>query len=200
MGEPRPVKIAITGRLGRGKDTIADMFMRLVPETHLTTRIAIADALKWEVAVMTHRHVGPAENLEQWYVRLRQDKELNGLSYQWWGEWRRRHCGIDYWLNHTQFVTRYNHATREMHNVVITDVRHLNEGLWAKQHDFFLVRIDGPCRVSSNRNRDHESERDVEKIPVHAVIRNGNDRTLDALYTAVCKLYNLQIAPFFGAL
>lgn len=194
-------KVAITGRFRTGKDTVAGLLGEQLGGN--ITRLAFADALKREVAEMTYGYV--CENLDTamgyevdvWEQRLRQDKHINGLAFQWWGEWRRQKFGLDYWINHSILAGQYARACDHEHHIIITDMRHHNEAQWCREHGFFLVRVEGPCRATNEqRDPNHPSERHVQDLDVHATIANTYGRL--ELHHAVQELFRKQVVPFFN--
>lgn len=188
-----PIKLAITGRFRRGKDTVADLIMQRLPDWDgALERLAFGDALKDEVSEMVHLYLGrdsPAYSraqiandgsfkyshvtLVQHLGWMKLNRAINGPGYQWWGEFRRRLYGEDYWLQHPLFVSNYMGAVLDRKHILLTDVRHFNEAEWCKKNGFYLVRIEGPCRASNEiRDPEHESERHIDKLPVDTVIYN----------------------------
>lgn len=198
-------KIALTGRLRTGKNTVANLLSSQMQGR--TEQLAFADALKRELAEMTFSYLSGQglqqtshsldDDFHRFTLDMLNERDVNGLGWQWWGEWRRRHDGEDYWVNHPALAGRYAQACGR-YNVIITDMRHLNEAEWCREHGFFLVRVEGPCRDDSEqRDPNHPSERDVDKIPVDTfVINNG---TLQELDTKVRGRLMPQIRRFFGA-
>lgn len=207
-----PYKVAITGEFRRGKDTLASMIEERLEGT--VTRLAFADALKRELAEMSFTYVrdsfdlgryyetidGPEYDsvLDEWEKIMRQDRAINGVGWQWWGEFRRRKDGEDYWINHYCLAGQYAHASDHGHHIIITDMRHHNEAKWCKEHGFYLIRIEGPCQVGGElRDSNHPSERHVRELEVHLVIQNTGG--LDALREKVASDLVGRLERFFDA-
>lgn len=198
-----PVKIAITGRFRRGKDTLAAMLQTLLITP--TTQLRFADALKTELAEMTLNYMKPPEYVtvvedgnmpmvavvpgghKAWNEYMRERRDINGLGWQWWGEFRRQTCGEDYWVKHPLFRQRYGEALLNIHNIIIADMRHHVEVDWCKRNGFHLIRIEGPCRTEGEaRDPNHASERYIDVLEVDAVVSNESSLTnLNTLARAV---------------
>jgi hypothetical protein len=204
-----PYKIGITGHFRTGKDTFADMLAEALSPP--TVKLHFADALKYEVANMLYDYTHPVrrdrivtgythqethQNLvSNFAAEMAEDRQLNGLAWQWLGEWRRQRTAPDYWINHYKFQDAYRTALTKGANIIISDMRHVNEAKWCREQGFYLVRIVGPCRAEGER-RDltHASEVHVDELKVHAVFDNsGNLDTLKSL--ALALRYHLESRP-----
>jgi hypothetical protein len=188
-----PYKIAITGHFRTGKDTFADMLVEALDPP--TVKLHFADALKYEVAHMLYDYRNPThrdhivtsgvhketylDSIANFAAEMAEDRQLNGLAWQWLGEWRRQKTDPDYWINHYKFQDAYRTALTNGANIIIPDMRHVNEAEWCRKEGFYLVRITGPCRAESER-RDpaHASEVHVDELNVDAVIGNYGSRNL----------------------
>lgn len=208
-----PIKIAIAGRFRTGKDTVADII-----EAHLTmqsgpgtvARLGFADALKYELSTMVANFTLPddlfVEEGSQMYALpsayeqheelMAQRRAVNGVGWQWWGEYRRRFYGEDYWINHSLFRARLEDAAYASKHIIIRDMRHHNEAQWTKQNGFYLIRVEGPRRSEDARAPDHPSERYVDELPVHCTIHNNG--SLYELGELVERLLKYSIAAFFA--
>lgn len=195
-------KIAITGEFRRGKDTLANLI-----ETHLegeATRLAFADALKRELAEMVYGYTcadlneAMGDDVDLWEQLMRKDRHINGVGWQWWGEYRRQKFGQNYWINHHGFLGRYARASDHEHHIIVTDMRHHNEAQWCREHGFYLIRIEGPCHtVGELRDARHPSEIHVPDLPVHLVVHNIGG--LDALRDKVADRLMPKLRSFFDA-
>jgi hypothetical protein len=202
-------KIGITGHFRTGKDTFADMLVEALSPP--TVKLHFADALKYEVAHMLYDYRNPAhrdgivtgythqetylDSIDKFTAEMAEDRQLNGLAWQWLGEWRRQKTDPDYWINHYKFQDAYRTALTKGANVIISDMRHINEAEWCREQGFYLVRIVGPCRAEGER-RDptHASEVRVDELNVDAVI--GNYGSLDRLrVTAQALLRHIDTSP-----
>jgi hypothetical protein len=204
-----PYKIGITGHFRTGKDTFADMLAEALGPP--TVKLHFADALKYEVAHMLYDYRNPAhrdriatsgvhqetylDSIANFTAEMAEDRQLNGLAWQWLGEWRRQKTDLDYWINHYKFQDAYRAALVSSSNIIISDIRHLNEAEWCRKEGFYLVRIVGPCRAEGER-RDptHASEVHVDELDVDGIIDNfGNLDTLESL--ALALLYHIKKRP-----
>ena len=183
-----PYKIAITGRFRTGKNTVANMLTDLLEGE--TTQLAFADALKVEAAnlLVKNEPASDKHSTTQIYqdVLNPANKYLYGTLFQFWGEYRRQTAGLNYWIEHPRLKYRYLYAVRREHNIIITDMRHLNEAVWCKSNGFFLVRVRGLSRSEDARSSAHASERDVESIIIDRVVDNTG--SLEELHRQVVLL------------
>lgn len=195
-----PYKIAITGRFRTGKDTLADILQELIEqEGGEVRRLSFAAALKSEVAIMMFDYLGKAGHEE--YLDFERtacsERHLNGLAWQWWGEWRRQHDGSDYWINHPLLQAKYDEAERLSRSIIISDMRHHNEATWCQEHGFYLIRVDGPCRAEGEvRDRNHPSEIHVDELPVDGVVDNSGD--IDDLKERVSSYWMRRLHIYAG--
>jgi hypothetical protein len=167
-----------------------------------TVKLHFADALKYEVAEMVWNCTLPGTNRDEWEAKFLSDKALNGLAFQWWGEWKRQKWSEHYWINHHAFQKRYKDALLSGGNIIISDMRHVNEAEWCRKEGFYLIRVVGPCRAGDER-RDptHASEVHVDELKVDAIL--DNSRNLDTLKSlALALLYHIERrphVPFLGS-
>jgi hypothetical protein len=201
-GEPPvPYKIAITGHFRTGKDTFADMLAEALSPP--TVKLHFADALKYEVAHMLYDYRNPThrDGIVTGYTRqetyqnmvanfaaeMAEDRQLNGLAWQWLGEWRRQKTDLDYWIKHYKFQQSYRKAVTSGANIIVSDMRHVNEAEWCREEGFCLVRVTGPCRTEGERrDSNHASEVHVDELNVDAVV--GNYGSLNRLRVTVQAL------------
>lgn len=169
----------LIGKKGRGKDTLADAIVKYQFGMY---RTAFAKALKAEVKALTINVVDLEDPTTTTFAevnKLLANRELMGLAWQWWGEFRRR---IDpmYWID--QVVEE----VQDFDDIIITDGRHHNEVNWAVGNGFTVIRVEGPDRrgtEDSLRNSNHESERYVDKL--HYDLLFTNEGSLSDIQTWV---------------
>jgi hypothetical protein len=203
-------KIGITGHFRTGKDTFADMLAEALSPP--TVKLHFADALKYEVAHMLYDYINPTrrDSIVTWYTHqetyqsmvanfaaeMAEDRQLNGLAWQWLGEWRRQKTDLDYWIHHYRFQDKYQEALTTNSNIIISDMRHVNEAKWCRKEGFYLVRIVGPCRAEGERrDPNHASEVHIDKLEVDGVISNSG--SLEALREiALALLWHVKNRPY----
>jgi len=189
---PKPIVIALTGRPGTGKDTLASM---IAPALGFQ-RIAFADALRREIA--------EAWRVDQRFLTERETKEWavplfaiglcsdlgflrwcheQGLSLseprspRWlmqnWGDYKRRYTPDHY----AQIVARWihRHIGTGWSRFVITDLRYTIEREALEPFDAKIIRINrrGVTPLSED-TANHSSER-YDLITPHRVINNDSD-------------------------
>jgi hypothetical protein len=219
-----PQKIAIAGKFRTGKDTLAGLLTEALPGPTITLRFADALKYEVAHMVYDYTHPDQRDGIvythpdqrdgivagwktgweavgtyrsrvAEFAAEMAKDRKGNPLSWQWWGDWRRDHTDLDYWINHTHFQSAYQNALESGANILVADVRRVNEAEWCRSHGFYLVRIKGPCRLEGERrDPNHSSEVDVDEVEVDTVIDNSGD-----LYTlkgiAQSLVWRLQHLP-----
>lgn len=129
------IKIALTGKLRSGKDTVANR-LYIGHDFH---RVAFGDELK-RLAHETFPHISEASKPR--------------ALYQQFGQLMRE-MDPDVWIRH---VDRKVKALIDVHaphkdrvGIVITDLRQPNEYAWAKHNGFSIVRVSAPDDVRIGR-------------------------------------------------
>lgn len=206
------LKIAVTGRFRRGKDTLVGMLTTLIDGNF--TYLAFADELKREVHDMALNAITPVEFFdirdgkpvakpgayEKWHTYMLRQKDINGPAYQWWGAFRRRYFGINYWINHPNFRVKYQEGMKAGEHIIIADMRHHNESAWCEDNGFYRIRVEGPCHGKDDRDPNHESERDIESLKVDYVIDNsGTYNDLIGNLPMLIDSLKLRFGPAFKA-
>lgn len=205
------MKIAITGEFRRGKSTVGNMLSRMLKHDRPVTQLAFADALKEELSTMVFSALLPTEltlvkdgitfakpgAYKEWDRRMRAQRSVNGVGWQWWGEYRRQFHGEDYWIQHSDFQHAYKAADKNGDHIILTDVRHHNEADWCNTEGFFLLRVVGPCRAEESRDPNHPSEIHVRALPVNFELIN--DGTMNDLTKAVTALLTGELVEFFDS-
>jgi hypothetical protein len=208
-----PYKIAITGHFRTGTDTFADMLAEALGPP--IVKLPFADALKKELAEMVYAHIRPAyrDGLVTGYIsqeayrdgeaefvtKMAADHHINGLGWQWWGEWRRQKTDLDYWIKHPRFQLKYQDALTSNANIIISDMCHINEAEWCRKEGFYLVRVEGPCRVEGERrDPSHASEVHIDELEIDLVLPNYGDlSTLKKLTEALPSHIVITHVPHF---
>jgi energy-coupling factor transporter ATP-binding protein EcfA2 len=132
----RPVRIAISGKSGSGKSTLARELSRLLDARVLSFAAPLKDGL---------RAMGVLEDGDPTNRPL-----LQGIASV-----IRSVKGPDTFveLMDRQLSRRFRRA-----NVIIDDLRYLNEYEWCRENGFFLVRLRGSFRALTGPEAEHESE------------------------------------------
>lgn len=190
---PTPIVIALTGRPGVGKDTIADL---IAPALGFQ-RVAFADALRREIAEAWRVPVAMLTDraTKEWdipafavgmcadagFMSWCNEQEISlhePRSPRWvmqnWADYSRRYTPDRY----AQIVARW--IQRQIGSgwtrIVVTDLRHTVECEALEQFDAKIVRVIRPSTWPSGLSAEtaaHSSERH-KLIPAHHVINNDN--------------------------
>jgi dephospho-CoA kinase len=173
------VKIALTGKLRSGKDTVANhLYIR-----HGFDRVAFGDALKKN-----------AHATFPWVSEFSKPRAL----YQHFGQLMRQ-IEPDVWIKHAEQAVkgaidfRVNTGAERV-GVVITDLRQPNEYEWARNNGFSIIRVTAPDEDRIARAKiagddfnesdlEHETESHIDGFAVDYEIHN--DGTVDDLKAQV---------------
>ncbi len=168
------MKIAISGKAGSGKTTLAEIFVK----KYGFTRTGFANAVK---------QVGMEEHGLSWDEAFGDKKNREVL--QAIGHGRRVQYGEDYWVN------KFFEQIKDMDNIVVDDVRYMNEYEILKKNGFITVRIDSPENVRRERiprtfpkDTNHQSEIDLDSVSDWHVFIN-NVGPVDRLDVFADKIY-----------
>lgn len=204
---PEPIRlIALTGRAGAGKDSVAATLVR-----HLNYRsIAFADALRaeiaeawridprmlqdpatkeWDVPALAVGMCGQPEFVK-WRVHAFDDDLQEARSPRWvmqrWGDWQRRAEPDHY----ARIVTRWlgQQVGAGWTRLVVTDVRFGNEldHLYASTDRLRLVRVHRPDASRSTPHGQHASETELRHAPADVDLVNTG--TLEDLVSATLRM------------
>jgi dephospho-CoA kinase len=176
------IKIALTGKLRSGKDTVANhLYIR-----HSFNRVAFGDALKKN-----------AHAVFPWIYEWNKPRAL----YQQFGQLMRE-IDPEVWIKHAERAVqgaidfRVNTGAEQI-GVVITDLRQPNEYEWARANGFTIIRITAPDedRIAraiaagddfSVHNLTHETELAIDGFAVDAEVIN--DGTVDELKAQIDEI------------
>ena len=204
--------VGMAGRAGAGKDTCA----AILASAHACATLAFADAVRAELAkafgvdvrLFTDRRLKESPTLE---LALKRCADLTfvdlvmaagiGMTYEkaisprtamrlWGTEYRRTHCGGDYWLSraHERIEVLHREGWRR---IVITDVRFLNEAKFVQMIGGEVWRIRR--QLSDQVDAAHQSEMQVESISPNRTLHN--DSTVSALVHDALQAFNDAVAP-----
>lgn len=200
--------IGVSGKIGSGKNEVADMLsfllFRNINGTYHKFREAqdirntflhfenyveanrtlpnihsFAENLKKCIAICTNKNLSELENRN---VKSSKISWL-GISYrellQRLGECVRTSIDENFWVN--SLITKY-----EIHeNWIISDVRYLNEAETIKQLGGYLIRVNRNVTESSS----HKSEIDLDNFNNFDIVIDNN-KTLEELFNKVKNIAN----------
>lgn len=180
--------IGLTGTIGSGKDTVAEILRK----KFLFERVAFADAIRKGISAMFDISI---DELNDRNVKEQPCKELCGQTPRYamqklGTEWGRKLIADDIWIKTVEFkIQKYKEF--KIPGVVITDIRFEDEAAWLRNlsKDLWHVRRKNNPFVSEI-NVKHESENGV-KVLDHEIIIN-NDSTIDQLEQIVEMAFHDQ--------
>lgn len=160
--------IGISGKKRHGKDTVGQIIQNLRPNA---VRIAYADALKREVAIMVSKYQNALDHttgidvakVDKLIKQMNDDtidpktgvamKEKFRLILQWWGtEFRRQMFTDSYWRD--RLAEQLEQLSPDK-LAIITDVRFPDEADQVKEMGGILIRVNRP---GINDQSNHPSE------------------------------------------
>jgi hypothetical protein len=165
--------IGIVGRKHSGKDTLADL-IQSTPGFKGYERRKFATSLRKVLYEATGITVEESES-DEGKVQIVPGTDITvGRVLQVVGGTMRDILGTEIWIN--AFSRQW--LKDGSPDVVITDVRHLNEAAWIVFQRGLLIRIvRDETEEGSNDGRDpnHGSETEVDQIAVHITVKNDGD-------------------------
>ena len=163
--------IGISGKMGTGKTTLAQLLQDLLLRDHLVGEgvpviRAFGDVLKQEVAQefnfpleWCYTQQGKLKFIQNQQGRSGTVREL----LQYWGTDVRRAQDSLYW---TRAMAR-TVATdlRQGNHIIVHDVRFLNEARWVKEQGGIVVRLEPYEGWKEGQYAQHESEKNLDDYP-----------------------------------
>jgi len=152
--------IALSGKMGTGKTTLANLICSLVP---CSQRVSFADTLREEVA----EHFGfdlefvrsTAFKFHSFRIGAR---TLTGRELlQWWGTEIRRKANPDYWIEKMALMLDSCDAPL----IVVDDVRFFGEAFFIQEDGSSLYRLDPFPGWNPGPNSGHDSETALDNYP-----------------------------------
>lgn len=164
------MKLGLVGLARSGKDTVAE-YITFFKGFDIDPRISFAHPIR--------------QTMYEFQDKLGLPRHKDRKLMQLLGDWGRS-VDSDIFI---KYVLRFA-STNE--NVIVTDVRYMNEAEKLRENGFTLVKILGnPQSVDRSESEfNHSSEREVKHIICDYTIENNG--TLDELYA------KLAIAPFLN--
>lgn len=170
------MKIAITGKIRSGKDTVADM----ISEQYNFEVFAFSSGIKEIIEKYFSNDIGSKRKLREHYQRIGQSM---------------RKLDQNVWVNHTNsqiedFLSTYG----EEENVLIKDLRQKNEHKFLKDNGYKVIKViaDEDTRIARAMESNdvfhreafnHETELSVDSIQEDYLVENNG--TLEELRRAV---------------
>ena len=173
-----PRHTAVIGLMGQkqsGKDTVADFLV----SNHGFMKIAFADALKDSLIALDPYLFEPGERLSVIVKQIGWDsakvkyQEVRRLLQRLGTDVGRDILGEDVWTRIME--QKLDHARANGADVVVTDVRFINEAQVILDHAGYLARIDRPGLPDDD---DHRSEHEWRHIMPDFMIPNDGDLEL----------------------
>lgn len=168
--------IGISGKKRSGKTLMAEHIKSFYPKRcHI---VAFADALKDEVCVSL--------NITREYME--KNKEDLRLILQGWGGYKRKHCGLDYWILRC-FDTIYKLPQDSI--VIIPDVRHTNEAREVLHINGLLFRVE---RTECDIDDQHASEIELDKWTAWdmTLLNDGSIEAFKNTINSIIKDWNIK--------
>lgn len=171
--------IGISGKIGSGKDTLAELIIKNDPSF---VQKRFADKLKEIVMILggvshedAYSQEGKNKFVKEFGMTIGQMQQTLGTEV--FGAWDE-----ETWIKALFSGYGSDQGSRKP-NWVISDVRFKNEADRIKLHGGILIRLNGdPAKVRENSNRDlnHASETSLDEYPHFDYVYN-NDISLNAL-------------------
>jgi len=170
------IKIAITGGLRTGKDTVKE---RILMTNDYFVPIAFGDALKR----LYH-------DLLPWVPEHPKPR----AGYQQFGQAMREQFGEDIWIRHAERMLDFYARHKRYDGVVLSDLRQPNERDWARANGFTIVRVTAPTETRLERAKHagdkfdeadlaHDTESHFESFETDFEIVNAGN--FDDLYAQI---------------
>lgn len=164
-----PPIVAITGRAGHGKSTVADYLVR----QHGYTKLKFADPLKQMLRVLglTDAHLEGA--LKEVPTPLLGGQTPRHAMVTLGTEWGRELIHADLWVD--DWCRRVAEVLNGGGRVVCDDLRFLSEEAAVDRMGGYKLRVERPDLDRQAASETHQSETEMVKIKAMALIHNGNN-------------------------
>lgn len=177
MNAPQPLIIAISGKLGTGKDYIGNLFCTYLRKTGYNPMfLSFADHLK--VEAMARHNLTFSEVTDKKTEKSRRILQLMGTE-----EYKAKY-GDDVWVRYFNSWLQF-HSARGINAFIVCDLRFTVEYEYLQSQKAFIVRLDAPDRnmikLMSEFNNDmakaqqamnHASETNLDTVEFETVIDN----------------------------
>lgn len=157
--------IAITGKYGAGKDTVAGMIAKFYPEYKFQI-IGFADGVRTVYQVLTGNKI-PKEYTQEWKQEFNSMYRMtNRELLEHIGDGMRRIITDDVWIQ------QLNSRIRDGRNYIITDLRYPNELGFIHQKGGIAFRVDRPDNPYLQSNAPQNNALDEHDLPT--LINSGS--------------------------
>ena len=192
--------LGISGKIGSGKDTFAEILAK--EKKTPVERHAFADKLREVTQLITGESMTKMDNLpffntvynytqEQKNIYLPiWDKTIGGILQTIGTEGMREGFDFDVWIK-SLYETHWKKCEKLNHIMIIPDVRFPNEADFVIKHGGIVLRLEGdPMDVRKNSNRDlnHISETALDNYNNFSEIINNSEPDLDLLLYKIRKI------------
>lgn len=160
-----PLIIAVSGKLGTGKDYIIEHYViPLLHQYNITNvcRMAFADHIKINVSSTSDI---PIETI----ITGRKSEDVRRLLQLEGTERGRNIHGQDIWVKTLENWIKLRYMRdKSIQAVLVTDCRFPNEAKWIEQHDGLLIKLTSPYRNECALQNESHGNRDIyDKISTH---------------------------------
>ena len=145
--------IGIAGRMRTGKTSLAQLLSEYLLQTHKTTTISFAEAVRVEVAKAIWPSKDKSEGRYMLSLREQEHKESVRPLLQALGQAKRQMVDEDYWVKKVETEIRCKWTAHDI--AIIDDVRHHNEADFCIKNGI-LIRLHAPERVLIERGANPE--------------------------------------------
>jgi hypothetical protein len=195
-----PLFIGVSGKIGSGKDTFAELLARICKTP--VERHAYADKLREVTELITGYEMTEMSDLPFYNTVYNYTQEQKNIYLPVWDktigkclqvigtECMRNNFDPDVWVK-SLFETVGKKCIEAGHIMVIPDVRFPNEVEYLKKNGGIVFRLEGdPMNVRENSNRDlnHISETALDDYDGFTEIIDNSKPDIDALQKKVIQL------------
>jgi hypothetical protein len=169
MEPSMPLLIAVSGKLGSGKDYVADLIKRYLVDQLVVSKMAFADHIKINV-VSQEKDIDIMDCLEgDKSTELRRKLQVAGT------EKGRSIYGSDIWIRTIENWIKLRRLRDDgvPHVVIVPDCRFPNEADWICEHRGLLIRIDAPTRTEQALQQESDGN-----IGAYLAIKNHVSETM----------------------
>jgi dephospho-CoA kinase len=175
------MKIAVTGEIRSGKDTVCEYIQEQYPKME---KLYFAEGIR--------------EIIERYFPESMANGQKPRKHYQDIGQFMRT-IDIDVWVNQVNDKYRYLNRWRNIEDFICTDLRQPNEYEWLKKNGFTVIKVECEPELRIERMKAsgdkfemqdlvHPVEQQIKALPSDYII--SNNTTLADLYEQVDFILN----------